>query len=514
MRGVQLHRVLPTGELVPDGAVELGRMDGCPSAAAAATGAAVIAGAVGFGERAAVMMTVREPGGAFGAPLRVEVPARGFAQDIRVAVAPDGAAVVAWSEWVEGVTRHRLRVVRRRAGEAFGASVTLVSGEVLSVVSAAAIDPAGTATVAWWRYGERLEAATAEPGRPFGARQHLRPAELGVAALDLATAPDGGLLLVAVEFDVVRLFEQAPGERRLRDGPVYPRPDALVLGEHPAVALAAGGGAVVAWIESVLGKGDTIRLVRRAPGGAFSAPLALADVGSPRLDSVRGGALAPLAAAVGPDGGAVVGWLATGPGYRLDQRVHARVAAGAVGGGLERPVEGGSAGRSADAVAVLATPPTLLWTDNLPEPGAGGDDSAAGDGRLHRAVAGAPPAPSVPAPELTVSAPAQRVHREDKVIVKAHCSAACDLRAVSAPPHDAFAAGRMAGPGTAILRLTAGSAARSPAATASRCPSWCVRPHPAAPTSPSSGSPSRSAARSPRRRSRRGTCASCVAASA
>ena len=150
-----------------------------------------------------------------------------------------------------------------------------------------------------------------------------------------------------------------------------------------------------------------------------------------------------------------MGWLATGPGYRRDQLVHARVAAGTVAGGLEPPVEVGGAGRSADGVAALAAPRALLWVDNQPEPGEGNDDYPIGDGRLHRALAGVSPAPAAPVPQLTVSASPQRIHLEDKVVVRARCSAACDLRAVSAPPHEAFAAAGLTGPGTATLRLAA-----------------------------------------------------------
>ena len=102
------------------------------------------------------------------------------------------------------------------------------------------MDADGTATIAWSRYGRGLEVASAAPGRPFGASRRLHDEEGGAEALELAAAPDGGLLLVDVEPDDVRLYERAPGERVLRAGPVYREPGRAAAGLAPRGGPGAG----------------------------------------------------------------------------------------------------------------------------------------------------------------------------------------------------------------------------------------------------------------------------------
>ena len=83
----------------------------------------------------------------------------------------------------------------------------------------------------------------------------------------LAVAPDGGALLAHDGSRGVRLFGRPPGAA------VMTR---VALGatdiedEYPAVALASGGAAVVAWRRDAIDRREA-RLVaaRRAPGAAF-----------------------------------------------------------------------------------------------------------------------------------------------------------------------------------------------------------------------------------------------------
>src|SRR4051812_20814587 len=102
--------------------VALGNLPGCPRAAAAPSGAAVVAGAT----RKALRVALREPGGAgFGTPLTLDAAENVFA--LSVAVSPHADAVVVWAEYAYRPGRVRIRVARRDAGGAFGAPADLVS---------------------------------------------------------------------------------------------------------------------------------------------------------------------------------------------------------------------------------------------------------------------------------------------------------------------------------------------------------------------------------------------------
>ena len=224
VRQVRLLRASPAGDLVPEAAVPLGRMLDCPRAAVAPDGAAVAAGVVGAGADAAMAIAVREPGGGFDRPARVPVTGGAFVDDVVLAVAPGGAAVVAWTELVRGTIR--VRVVRRPAGAAVGPAGTALAGPAEDVPLAVAIDPAGTATLAWSRDGtgrrDVVEVSSAAAGARFGAPQRL-PAGRDAQTLALAAAPDGGMLLADGESGSVHVFGRAAGDPVFRAAGRVPR---------------------------------------------------------------------------------------------------------------------------------------------------------------------------------------------------------------------------------------------------------------------------------------------------
>jgi hypothetical protein len=141
--------------------IAFGQLLDCP-AAAAAGGAGVIAGPVRTGRRTGEMqVSLREPGGAFGAPARLGTASVDVGQPA-AAIAPSGAAVVVWalrrakrSALPFDVDRAKVRILAtlRPAGCTFGPAVALTpwrpAGPIADVRLAAAIDPAGRVVVTW-----------------------------------------------------------------------------------------------------------------------------------------------------------------------------------------------------------------------------------------------------------------------------------------------------------------------------------------------------------------------------
>ena len=139
---------------------------GPASLAVAPGGAAAIAfaGAETPGGPVRPRLVIRKPGGTFGPPVTLADGAPSHGLDIAVVVAPDGAALAAWRDGTE-VLYARVDAAGvpgpvGRMGDATDAEVRL------------ALAPDGRAWVAWYEGGVgRLRAATAPPGGPFGASQ-------------------------------------------------------------------------------------------------------------------------------------------------------------------------------------------------------------------------------------------------------------------------------------------------------------------------------------------------------
>ena len=110
-------RVAPDGALAPDGSVRFGLLTSCPVVATAASGAAVAVAKPNRRGSFVLFAATREPGAAFSAPQPIATARGDDVDDIRAAVAADGAAVVAWvgSRLRGDDYRERLHVVRRPA---------------------------------------------------------------------------------------------------------------------------------------------------------------------------------------------------------------------------------------------------------------------------------------------------------------------------------------------------------------------------------------------------------------
>lgn len=460
----ELLSVGADGALAPDGSLRFGAF--CPSVAVAPSGAAVAASADIDLKGGLVELAVREPGGRFGAPARVR-QGRWLTDGIDAAIAPSGAAVVAWIEARfdrrRGEMRSRVRAVRRTPGGALGPPQTLSTRAEAFGTPLAGIDAQGRATVAWdgpARSGEAGWTATAAGGAaPFAPAERLGRGEEFVGDVALAVAAGGGVLVAYDTFDGIRVFERAAGAARFTAGPSYAGEFDF---EKPVVALADDGGAAVAWQHDD-DERDAVapEIALRVPGGAFQAPRVL---GTDALAAARpsfevADSDDALQVAIGPGGAVTAAWLEAPPTVAGDHPSRVALVSGSLSGTWQESARFGSPARSAVGLTLLADPPAVLWADNLPDPSLDIDSEPAGSGRLHRAVPGAPAPPAAPLPELTLSARTQRLRAEDPLFVRARCSAACDLRAVTRTREPLFdvpagyGATELTGPGTARLRI-------------------------------------------------------------
>ena len=447
---VELLRVGAGGTLRSEDAMSLAPSFECPAAAAAASGAAVVAGDV-YRPESGVFVAVRDAGGVLGTPVRVRRPDGVLSvSGVDAAIASSGAAVVSWVErrQVPGdrLDRSRLMAIRRAPGGAFGPAETVREDvEPYATELVVGIDDAGRVTIAWageQGYGDVVRVATAAPGVPFGAPQRLARSASFLAAPALVVADDGTVLLAYEQgFDSarVRVYERAPGAVRITPGPRYPAGESRGA-MSPVAAVASGGGAIVAWLhwsDDDRG-GASVEAALRAPGGAFQPPQVLGarvpgapgwTPSAPLPTFEAADETDALSAAVGVDGRVVLGWKEEPVIAGGDHPIRVAMAAGTLIGGWEGATLLGGPGRSADGLAAVAGPGAMLWIDNLPDTDLGIELPGTG-GRLHRALAGVALA-DVPPPAVTLGARSQRVRHDEPVLVTARCSAACDLRAVA-----------------------------------------------------------------------------------
>jgi hypothetical protein len=415
-----------------------GRTPFCPEVATAPGGAAVVAELVLRKRHELLRVAVRDPGGAFQAPVtlgRVLTLEGGLS----VAVAPTGDVVVAVADVRIAGRRITVRTVayRRRRGGRFGPAQRVAAMPLARVAGlpsvTAGMDAAGDATLAW--EGAAAEAVSAGPTARFGAPQRLGTAE-GPPAL--AEAPDGRALVAWPSRGHTVVAERGPG--RSAFGP----PVTLGAGRSDfepgtAAALRADGAAVVAWSDE---EGAVTAAARPAPG-AFGRPVVVAK-GRPATGGIQSafaavGSAPPLElfggelrAAVAGDAFALawapIGGLAHGALGRLDGTV-----ARSTPGGRIRPAI------STTPLALDGGGLALAWADDT-----GGALEPVGGGRVHLAVAGAPRRVDPPVPPVTIPRqPRQRRYLDQPLRLAVVCAAACDVNVRGAGSKSRPRAGRL-----------------------------------------------------------------------
>ncbi|HEU4657044.1 MAG TPA: hypothetical protein VFR97_05945, partial [Capillimicrobium sp.] len=194
-----------------------------------------------------------------------------------VAVAPSGAAVVAWTEQRPDRLGDRparvLASVRPAGTWRFARPTVLGRARAMreEPLVSAGIDDDGRATVAWRREGGRdlgvptVDVVTSDVRGRFARPQRLARdgGATGAPALDVAA--DGRALLAFAGPGAVRAFERRPGGARFE--PIRLDGAEAWWADEIAVDVADDGGAVIAW----RGGRGSVGAALRAPGtGAFA----------------------------------------------------------------------------------------------------------------------------------------------------------------------------------------------------------------------------------------------------
>ena len=319
----------------------------------------VVAGPVAYGRSRAVVVTLdgRRIAARFGSTTgrfgrTRTIASRANVQGLGLAAGADGTAAATWLE-----NRRRVVVSLRRPGGRFGAPRTLATRSVRRV--AVAVGARGHVLVTWTDSRGRLHARFKAPGRPFGPDDRLtarpafgaelRPAvgpggraligvgsqfrseggEVGTARFQVAVRPRG-----ARRFDAARLLESR------RRGQVE-QPLAVI----PAIA---GNQLAVAWTGF-----DGTHLRARVAKGVSQPP---ADVSPPGTDAWLG----DLAAHT--DGTALAVWTA-GTGDELAGQIQASVAPPARPFGPPEPISVDGEARIPSAAFDPTTGiPTVIWS--------------------------------------------------------------------------------------------------------------------------------------------------------
>jgi hypothetical protein len=254
------------------------------------------------GENAVIEVAERAPDGRWSRPRALSDPHR-RARRPRLAVAPDGAAVVVWEERVADVAAI---AAASRLPDGSWSAATVISGQVAKAHEPdVAIGASGDATAVWIAGdddGAGMYAATSRSDGSWDAPQRIatgdapphevpRPGRAGTGA-DVAELPDGRVVaawtLYAGGADVVATATRTGGTwsppRRVS------RSD---IGGGVQVAALAGGGALLAWEELAGG------LIRARTARVADGPGECVDLSGARSETggvqVAGGAV-PLVA--------------------------------------------------------------------------------------------------------------------------------------------------------------------------------------------------------------------------
>ena len=299
----------------------------------------------------------------FGARTAISTPGNATSY-VRTAVAPDGEAVIAWTEQVAGTAT--VRAAMRAAGTAsFGAAQTLsLPGDART--PAVAIAPDGSVVVVWKqvRSGDPvIMAATRPAGGSFGTPEQLSAVGPEPFAPQVAAGADGTVAAVwrSVQggLETVQSALRPPGATVFDAAQVVAGPGTDQL--MPDVVVAPDGATTVTW-NAGGGGADSRELIstRWAGASAFDAPTTLSTAG--RITGAS-------AMAVASDGAVLVAWSEVAPVTFVGGVVVATRLAGSRSFGAAQPVGDQLANNVSIGLAADGTP-TVSWTVT---PLAGGD---------------------------------------------------------------------------------------------------------------------------------------------
>ena len=243
------------------------------------SGAAVIATET---EADGLAVAVRDPGGAWGAPVPLTPEAGWRVEDVEPAVSDRGDVIVAWREVRWQPRTERLLVARRPPGGTLGPAEVVASGSQGLSWFEPGVAATGEALVAYATYGPNrppytagVHVAIAPAGATFAPSVRVADARwLSYPSLDVAA--DGRALLAVNDGTSMRVAERAPGASFGATSAISPRAPGIFL--SPTARLGTGGAAVVAWTRP--GSAGGLEVATRPAGGTFSAP-AVVTTGRP-----------------------------------------------------------------------------------------------------------------------------------------------------------------------------------------------------------------------------------------
>src|SRR4051794_11724590 len=199
----------------------------------------------------------------------------------RVAMSPEGTAVVAWTEYLDGSLV--VRAARRRPDSSFEPAQTLSDRRKAADAVDVGIDDAGNATVVWQETADagrgqiraaRLPVSSANFERP----QDLSHQDVSATQPDLAVGPSGAAAVIWVQSDdvptnqVLEAVVRAGAAESFVDMGAISQTGSAVQDAH--VAVDADGGAVATWsgavLDMLLGTVRKVLANVRPAGGTFA----------------------------------------------------------------------------------------------------------------------------------------------------------------------------------------------------------------------------------------------------
>ena len=259
-------------------------LTGIPRVAVGPDGTAIVVWAQSDGSNDLVQASVRPPGGPFAPPVALSGSGQD-AQTPQVSFAADGTAIAAWtrSDGANAIAQASIRP----AGGPFGAPVDLsTTGQNASLGSPVAFAADGTATVVWTRGGV-VQAATRAPGGAFGAPVDLSAGDGQI--VDAARIAVGGEGTATAVWTLRRPSESSVVQAITRPaGGAFAAPiDLTATGSDahsPQVAMSADGTTTAVWRRPGGGGSELVHASTRPPGGAFAAAVPLSAEGKNAFD--------------------------------------------------------------------------------------------------------------------------------------------------------------------------------------------------------------------------------------
>lgn len=260
--------------------IKLGEGFTCGTIVGRPSGAGLIAGTIHYDD--SVVAAVRDPGGAWSAPLAVAAREGWNPRTVTGAVSDRGDVIVAWLEErgrPDGAVR--IRVATRAPGQGFGPAKVLATSTAMQAPRTfdVAVTATGEAIVAWSTIDESakgesrvpLTVAVGAPDGSFGAPVPI--ADLGSAgSSSLSVAKDGRAILAYSADKRIRFVERPPGGAF--GAPITLAGVSDPVGAAVLTRIHDSGAAAIAWSGNLLGQ---VRIATRPGLGGFRAPLTLVE---------------------------------------------------------------------------------------------------------------------------------------------------------------------------------------------------------------------------------------------